>query len=231
MRIFRLLGFGVTACALVACGGLSSAGLTGDGGATTGDTGGGSKGTTPGKDAGKTTTPGSPDAGIDADHEIVPDANTIQPTFDTGTPISMPDASNPTPDTGTTPPPQGIPCGATFCTSADPICCAKGLGGQNPTASCVATAGDCNGGAPIACSSAADCPANDTCCAAYTYNGQTATVTGVSCEAACQGFGNAQVCDPNGGANQCPMGEMCTTVSPGYGACEYAMGGGTPPGH
>lgn len=111
------------------------------------------------------------------------------PPFDGGPP--------PPPDAG--PPPQPIQCGNTTCNPQTQVCCVT-FNGQTTNETCTPQ-GQCNGAA-LSCTSAANCPPNEVCCATLTQTQQSS-----QCQAQCQGgFQHPQLCGTDA---ECPQGTTC----------------------
>jgi hypothetical protein len=110
--------------------------------------------------------------------------------------------------------PQGlapIPCGRTTC---DPIvqeCCvqAVGGGGLGTAQSCVRK-NTCAMGAPLSCTTSANCLDTQVCCITTATSRSSA-----SCQALC-GAGTVQLCGPN---DFCPVGYSCASGALGLSGC------------
>lgn len=67
---------------------------------------------------------------------------------------------------------NGVVCGSMTC-ALGMECCVTVSGTGTTSSTCIATGGNCMGGAVLACDGAEDCPASQFCCATITFTGGT----------------------------------------------------------
>ena len=144
-----------------------------------------------------TAPPTTGDAGLDAPALLDSTLPIDAPTADADAGI---DAQ---PDTG---PINGVRCGggsspAIGCNGDTPVCCLT-LDAGPASYSCVHESSACSGYA-IDCATDNDCPGSEVCCH---FN------SSIKCEDQTACANDSLVCDPDGGADQCPTGYTCSVA-------------------
>jgi len=89
-------------------------------------------------------------------------------TTNAGPDMSMPDLAPP-PDMSL----NGVACGSSTICPIGQECCVTVSGTGATSSTCIASGGNCSGGAVLACDGPEDCSASQFCCGTITFNGGT----------------------------------------------------------